>query len=239
MRDWHYNSIQDYSLTDWGGDGFSAIIPAINAGDPSGIDAIYKGYRDDVNAAGGITQARPVGDRRRPADKRLLEIATLTTSGTMFYVHNGKHTMLPHKDTVPTWTPQQQETLWQLMRLQNANAALGPAGADQTADARRSEVLRPQTGRSFGQREGPGRVELPADRAVHPRRPHEHGHRLRPNPDRPPPRPARDDPHRWLDVHGHAAGVWVWDLRSRLSDDQFESGARTTACLKATRLHEH
>ena len=170
MRDWHYNSIQDYSLTDWGGDGFSAIIPAINAGDPSGIDAIYKGYRDDVNAAGGITQGPPSWEIADvPADKRLLEIATLTTSGTMFYVHNGKHTMLPHKDTVPTWTPQQQETLWQLMRLQNAYPRLARRRADQTADARRSEVLRPQTGRSFGQREGPGRVELPADRAVHPR----------------------------------------------------------------------
>lgn len=130
VRDWHYNSIQDYSLTDWGGDGFSTIIPAINAGDPSALDAIYKGYRDDVNAAGGITQGPPSWEIANvPAEKRLLEIATLTTSGMMFYLHNGKHTLQPQKDVIPTWTPEQQEMLWTLMRVQNSYGALAPAGA--------------------------------------------------------------------------------------------------------------
>jgi hypothetical protein len=129
VRDWHYNSIQDYSLTNWGGDGFSAIVPAINDGDPNGIDAILKSYRDDVNAAGGITQTAPSWEISGvSAEKRLLEIALLTTSGTLFYLHNGRHTLQPQIDVIPKWTPAQQTMLQTLMRVQNNHSALAPAG---------------------------------------------------------------------------------------------------------------
>ena len=129
IRDWHYNSIQDYALTDWGGDGFSAILPAIDAGDPDGLEAVLKGNRDAVVAAGGITQGPPSWEIDGvPPEKRLLEVALLTTSGTLFYLHNGRHTLVPQEQIIPLWSPAQQAIIPALMRAQNAWPALAPAG---------------------------------------------------------------------------------------------------------------
>ncbi|WP_218158153.1 discoidin domain-containing protein [Stigmatella aurantiaca] len=130
VTDWHYNSIQDYTLTNWGGDGFSTLIPAINGQNPDGLENILKGNRDAITAAGGITQTPPSWEVAGvPANKRLLEIATLTTLGTLFYLHNGQHTLLPHETVIPDWSQADQNRLWSLMRAQGAYKALAPAGA--------------------------------------------------------------------------------------------------------------
>ncbi|ATB27203.1 discoidin domain-containing protein [Melittangium boletus] len=130
VTDWHYNSIQDYELTNWGGSGFSTLIPAINNQNPDGIENILKNNRDAINAAGGITQTPPSWEIAGvPAPKRLLEIATLTTLGTLFYLHNGQHTLLPHETVIPDWSQADQTRLWSLMRAQASYKALSPAGS--------------------------------------------------------------------------------------------------------------
>lgn len=129
VTDWHYNSIQDYDLTNWGGAGYSTLIPAIDSQNPDGLENILKGNRDAINAAGGITQTPPSWEVAGvSASKRLLEIATLTTAGTLFYLHNGQHTLLPHETVIPTWSSTDQARLWSLMRAQNSHKALSPAG---------------------------------------------------------------------------------------------------------------
>ncbi|WP_434381367.1 discoidin domain-containing protein [Melittangium boletus] len=130
VTEWHYNSIQDYELTNWGGAGFSTIIPAIDNQNPDGLENILKNNRDAINAAGGITQTPPSWEVAGvPANKRLLEIATLTTVGTLFYLHNGQHTLLPHESVIPTWSQADQAKLWSLMRAQASYKALAPTGA--------------------------------------------------------------------------------------------------------------
>lgn len=130
VTDWHYNSIQDYTLTNWGGSGYSTVIPAIENQNPDGIEGLLKNNRDAINAAGGITQTPPSWEIAGvPASKRLLEIATLTTLGTLFYLHNGQHTLLPHETVIPDWSQADQARLWSLMRAQASYKALAPAGS--------------------------------------------------------------------------------------------------------------
>lgn len=140
VRDWHYNSVHDLSITHWGGGGSSKIIDAIRAADPSHLDDNFKDSRDLVAQVGGITQTAPSWELDKPdaetgepanalpAQWRLLEFATLTSTGTMFYLHNGFHKYMPHLQTIPTWTDQQQQTFHRLLRAQNSYSALGPAG---------------------------------------------------------------------------------------------------------------
>ncbi len=52
----------------------------------------------------------------------------LTTSGTLFYLHNGQHTFLPHESVIPNWSAADQARLWSLMRAQNSDKALVPSG---------------------------------------------------------------------------------------------------------------
>jgi hypothetical protein len=130
VSDWHYNSIQDYSLTNWGGSGYSTLIPAIDGQNPDAVEGLLKGNRDAINAAGGISQTPPSWEIAGvSAPKRLLEIATLTTLGTLFYLHNGQHTLLPQQSIIPTWSSADQDRLWSLVRAQGAYKALSPSGS--------------------------------------------------------------------------------------------------------------
>ncbi|GAA1668656.1 hypothetical protein GCM10009745_08860 [Kribbella yunnanensis] len=132
IYDWHYNSLQDYQITQWGippGQGSSAVLKAIDSGDPSGLEDTLKEYRDLMVNAGGITQTAPNWGRvNYPVDGRLLEIAMLTTMGTLFYLHNDYYTILPDEQEIPDWTPEQRAMLDKLMRAQNASPALAPLG---------------------------------------------------------------------------------------------------------------
>jgi len=129
VTDWNYNSIQDYELTNWGGSGYSTIIPAIDNQNPNGLENILKGNRDAITAARGITQTPPSWEIAGVSStKRLLEIALLTTSGTLFYLHNGQHTLLPHESVIPNWPAADQARLWSLMKAQNSYKALAPSG---------------------------------------------------------------------------------------------------------------
>lgn len=133
VTDWHYNSLQDYTITQWqvpeDGPGSSRILDAIDSGNPDALDGILKGYRDEVVEAGGITQTPPNWGRRNyPVDRRLLEIATLTTMGTLFYVHNDFYTINPIEQEFPNWPPEQVARFHQLMKAQNSDDALSPVG---------------------------------------------------------------------------------------------------------------
>ena len=127
---WHYTTMQDYSITEWGGGGHSALINAINARNPNSLDgSIFKPYRDKVNAVGGVTQTPPSWEIAGvPSSKRLLEVATLATFGTLFYLHNGAQDVRPQISEIPTWTTAEQATLWNLLRAQASYKALAPAG---------------------------------------------------------------------------------------------------------------
>lgn len=133
VTNWHYNSLQDYTITAWehpdNGPGRSTILDAIDSGNPDGIDNVLKSYRDQVVEAGGITQTPPNWGRRDyPVDKRLLEVATLTTMGTLFYVHNDFYTINPIEQEFPHWTDQQMDMFYQLMKVQSSYDALSPTG---------------------------------------------------------------------------------------------------------------
>ena len=127
---WHYTTMQDYSITEWGGGGHSAIINAINAHNPNSLEeSIFKPYRDKTNAVGGITQTPPSWEIAGvPTPKRLLEVATLATFGTLFYMHSGAQDVRPQVSIIPTWTPTEQATLWSLLRAQTSYKALAPSG---------------------------------------------------------------------------------------------------------------
>ena len=127
---WHYTTMQDYSITEWGGGGHSAIINAINARNPNSLESsIFKPYRDKTNAVGGVTQTPPSWEIADvPTSKRLLEVATLATFGTLFYLHNGAQDIRPQISEIPTWTTVEQTTLWSLLRAQASYKALAPAG---------------------------------------------------------------------------------------------------------------
>lgn len=134
----HYNVIHDLSITHWGGlipgFGHSRIIPAIDSGNPSALETAFKQSRDEVNQQGGSTLTAPSWEldghlgTKVPADKRLLEIATLNTMGTQFFLHYGYHLYLPHVEAIPTWTAQQQADLDAITRAPTATAALQARG---------------------------------------------------------------------------------------------------------------
>ncbi|SDW80426.1 discoidin domain-containing protein [Paenibacillus sp. CF384] len=130
ITDWHYNLLQDYEITNWGGSGYSTIIPAINNQNPNAIDGILKNNRDAINAVNGITQTPPSWEIAGVSStKRLLEIATLTTMGTFFYLHNGQHTIDPTTTIIPTWPASDQNMLSKLIKAQNSYKALSPNGS--------------------------------------------------------------------------------------------------------------
>lgn len=132
ITDWHYNSLQDYTITQWAippNPGSSRLLDAIDSGNPDALESVLRGYRDEMVEAGGITQTPPNWGRRDyPVDKRLLEIATLTTMGTLFYVHNDYFTINPNELDFPHWTDDQLDTLHTLMKVQSSYAALAPSG---------------------------------------------------------------------------------------------------------------
>ncbi|TDV38574.1 discoidin domain-containing protein [Actinophytocola oryzae] len=132
ITDWHYNSLQDYSITQWAippEPGSSSVLNAIDSANPNGLENVLKGYRDEMVEAGGITQTPPNWGRRNyPVNKRLLEIATLTTMGTLFYVHNDYFTVNPVEQEFPHWTQAQRDMLHTLMKAQSGYAALAPSG---------------------------------------------------------------------------------------------------------------
>ncbi|MEV8375239.1 discoidin domain-containing protein [Kribbella sp. NPDC056861] len=132
IYDWHYNSLQDYTITQWAeppNPGSSAILSAIDSGNPSGLENTLKNYRDLMVNAGGVTQTAPNWGRTNyPVDRRLLEIATMTSMGTFFYLHNDYYTILPHEQQIPNWPADQRETLYKLIRAQNSSPALAPLG---------------------------------------------------------------------------------------------------------------
>lgn len=132
ITDWHYNSLQDYSLTQWAvppDPGSSRILDAIDSGNPDGLENVLKAYRDEMVSAGGITQTPPNWGRRDyPVDKRLLEIATLTTVGTLFYIHNDYFTINPYELDFPHWTQDQLNRLYALIKIQSSYDALSPSG---------------------------------------------------------------------------------------------------------------
>ena len=127
---WHYTTMQDYSITEWGGGGHSAIINAINAHNPNSLEkSIFQPTRDRVTAVNGITQTPPSWEIAGvPSSKRLLEVATLATFGTLFYMHSGAQDIRPQVSVIPTWTPTEQATLWSLLRAQTSYKALAPSG---------------------------------------------------------------------------------------------------------------
>lgn len=146
MLDWHYSVIHDLEISHWGGCGRSRLIPGMNSQNPmspTDIDLLLKLSRDPVNAAGGTTITAPSweldgapGNSACPPEttpdvssaKRLLEIATLTTMGTLFYMHNGNHLILPHTDRIPAWPAADQARLTSLLKAQSSYDALSPAG---------------------------------------------------------------------------------------------------------------
>jgi len=129
VPEWHYNTLQDYTLVDWGGDGFSAIQDAIREANPSQLRKLLAGHRDRVVEAGGVTITPPSWEIEDvTAEQRLLEIAVLTTLGTIFTLHSGRHTLQPELTVIPTWSLEQQALIDQLVTVQNAYRALSPGG---------------------------------------------------------------------------------------------------------------
>jgi hypothetical protein len=63
-----------------------------------------------------------------PAGHRLLEIATLSSSGSMFYITNGYHLYRPEEQTIANWEPEQRAQLDRILRAVNTDQSLHPAG---------------------------------------------------------------------------------------------------------------
>jgi hypothetical protein len=137
----HYNTIHDLSVNRWGcSTDCSRIVAATRSGNPSALEDYFKNSRDTINHQGGVTILAPSWDsdvhgdgsiepsRLEPASVRLLEMATVLTSGNQFIMHYGNHLYLPHERTIPSWTAAQQELVNQLLRAQGGSSALDPRG---------------------------------------------------------------------------------------------------------------
>ncbi len=136
-----YNTIHDLFVSWWAcTEQCSRIIPAIESGNPRGLEDTFKQSRDTINQQGGITMSMPswdsdvngdgtiVPERLKPADVRLLEMATILSAGNQFYMNNGNHLYLADRRTIPTWTEDQQAMVYKLLRAQGATSALQPRG---------------------------------------------------------------------------------------------------------------
>ncbi len=139
VNDWGYTTVQDLSINFWGDAGRNKIVPAMIAEDPSGLDAAIRTSRDAVVGAGGVqveapgweadlTDGEPDPAKVVPAQHRLLEFATLTSAGSMFYLSNGYHLYRPEQQTIAGWTDDQREQLAAIQRAQTADRSLEPAG---------------------------------------------------------------------------------------------------------------
>jgi ribulose bisphosphate carboxylase small subunit len=139
VTEWGYNTIQDLSINFWGDPSRNKIVPAIEAGDPSELDLAFTLSRDAVTAVGGIqleapgweadlTDGKPDPDKVVPAGHRLLEIATLSSSGSMFYITNGYHLYRPEEQTIANWEPEERAQLDRILRAVNTDQSLHPAG---------------------------------------------------------------------------------------------------------------
>ena len=129
MTDWHYNSVQDYSLTGWVLPGYSAIQSAIDGAGLAGLEQKLSQGRDWMTSVLGTTIGPPGWEVPNiSVPRRLLEIAMLTSVGQVFSRHDGQAT-IEFPAVVSTWADAEKEKLNQLVRTQNAYEALGPTGA--------------------------------------------------------------------------------------------------------------
>lgn len=142
VRELHYNTVHDISINRWGNcwPDCSRIVGAIRSGDASALENYFKYSRDEINQQGGVTLLPPSWDsdvhvdgsidpgRLEPASVRLLEMATILTSGNHFLMHYGNHLYLPHERTIPTWTAAQQQMVTRLLQAQAGTSAFDPRG---------------------------------------------------------------------------------------------------------------
>ncbi|WP_161606068.1 discoidin domain-containing protein [Microlunatus speluncae] len=139
INDWGYTTVQDLSINFWGDANRNKIVPAMIKEDPSGLDAAFRTSRDAVVGAGGVqveapgweadlTDGKPDPAKVVPAQQRLLEFATLTSAGSLFYISNGYHLYRPEEQTIAGWTDDQREQLAAIQRAQTADRSLEPAG---------------------------------------------------------------------------------------------------------------
>ncbi len=124
-----FNSIQGFDLYGWGGGKRSDALAGRRAQTPAGLDEKLKNYRDIANSLNGVTITPPMWEIPATPEERIFETAYLSTLGTILVNHYGDH----HREYIaqfilPTWSKEQQEAFYNLIRTQNSYTALAPSG---------------------------------------------------------------------------------------------------------------
>jgi len=119
----HFNGLIDYTIA---GD-HDPFKAALN-GNPTPIETALASYRDPIVAAGGVTvtPVQSFADTGMSSAKKLLDVALTTTIGTIPWVSYYSWTSYAWQTVLPA---PYSTYFFDLMTVQDDNAALGPAGA--------------------------------------------------------------------------------------------------------------
>jgi len=123
-----YKCMQEYSITGWS-NAHSLFVEAMDSEDASSIEPELQAWHDRYTAVDGIDYAAVSWEKTSVTNqKRMMEIAGLTTIGTMFFLHSGLDS-IDVNAIIDSWPQSDKESMYNMIRTQNSYKALSPAGS--------------------------------------------------------------------------------------------------------------
>ena len=127
---YHYTTIQNYNMGQWGGGAWSLGIDAVTDQNARTVDDFIKSGRDNAVSLGGSAIA-PLCFEQKYENvedyKRKAEAALLTTSGHMAFLHSGTSAFVG-QDIIETWSEDLRSAVFEMFALQNSFAAFNASG---------------------------------------------------------------------------------------------------------------
>ncbi len=127
---YHYTTVQNYNMGQWGGGAWSLGIDAVTDHNATTVDDFIKSGRDNAVSLGGSAIA-PLCFEQKYENvedyKRKAEAALLTTSGHMAFLHSGTSAFVG-QDIIETWSEDLRSSVFELFTLQNSFAAFNASG---------------------------------------------------------------------------------------------------------------
>lgn len=131
IHSYHYTTIQNYNMGNWGGGAWSLGIDAVTDRNAKTVDDFIKSGRDNAVSLGGSAIA-PLSFEQKYENvedyKRKAEAALLTTSGHMAFLHSGSSGFVGQDIIEERWSDDLKATVFGLFALQNGYAAFNATG---------------------------------------------------------------------------------------------------------------
>ncbi len=130
ISNYYYSGVQNYGISNWGGNATSIGINAVRNESAKGLDDAIKSARDNAVALGGISIAgMNFEDNYDLAsdNERILESALVTSTGHLAFLHLGSSAKIG-QDIMQTFSLETQKAIANNFALQSSVRALTPSG---------------------------------------------------------------------------------------------------------------